>query len=81
MASMEVTEICPLKEKNSPPLVSPSKAGKSENLLAKYSTPSKFSKLQNSLDESSALDQGCHLESRAVSQLKIENTQVLAINL
>ena len=70
MASVEATESFPLKEKNSPPLVSPSKAGKFENLLAKYSTPSKVSKLQNSLDESSALGQGCHLESRAVSQLK-----------
>ena len=45
MASVEATESCPLKEKNSPPLVSPSKARKSEKLLAKYSTPSKVSKL------------------------------------
>ena len=81
MASVEATKSFPLKEKNSPPLVSPSKDGKSENLLAKYSTPSKVSKLQNWLDESSALGQGCHLESWAVSQLKIENIQVLAMNL
>lgn len=70
MASVEATENCPLKEQNSPPLLSPSKAGKSEKLLAKSSTPSKVSKLQKSLDESSALGQGCHLKSRAVSQLK-----------
>ena len=79
--SVEATESCPLKEKNSPPLVSPSKAVKYSKLLAKYSTPSKVSKLQNSLDESSTLSQGFHLESRAVSQLEIEKTKILAINL
>ena len=35
VASVQATESCPLKEKNSPPLVSPSKDGKYENLLAK----------------------------------------------
>lgn len=70
MASVEATESCPLKEQNSPPLVSPLKAGKSEKSVVKSSTPSKVSKLQKSLDESSALGHGCHLESRAASQLK-----------
>lgn len=63
MASEEATESCPLKEQNSPPPVSPSKAGKSKKSLVKSSTPSKVSKLQKPLDESSA-------PPRAVSQLK-----------
>ena len=65
MDSVKATKISPLKEKNSSPLVSPSKAGKFENPLVKYSTPSKVRKLQKTLDESSALP-------RVISQPKKE---------
>lgn len=55
MASVEATEISPLKEKKNSPLVSPSKVGKYGKSFVKSSTPSKVHMLQKPLYESSSL--------------------------